>query len=168
MGDALASSKRSGKSTVHRRWPDNAFSYPDCRAARRRIYGQTEERCGRSEGELAIGRIPRATNMRVAPSRILVSQHTVSVLESVARAHLLTAALMPAEPHIRSPFAERLAPQSLILEVIGLGRAGPHCIAAYHSPCLRRSARPDPTRLIRPRGTCDNDSGLPECLSLLS
>ena len=55
---------------------------------------------------------------------------TVSVLESVARAHLLTAALMPAEPHIRSPFSERLAPQSLILEVIGLGRAGPHCIAA--------------------------------------
>src|SRR5262249_27668115 len=43
----------------------------------------------------------------------------------MARAHLLTAALMPAEPHIRSPFPERLAPQSLILEVIGLGRAGP-------------------------------------------
>ena len=64
-----------------------------------------------------------------------------SVLESVARAHLLTAALMPAEPHIRSPFRERLAPQSLILEVIGLGRAGPHCIAAYHSHCLRRPAR---------------------------
>src|ERR1700756_480209 len=36
-----------------------------------------------------------------------------------------TAALMPAEPHIRSPFPKRLAPQSLILEVIGLGRAGP-------------------------------------------
>jgi hypothetical protein len=65
-----------------------------------------------------------------------------SVLESVARAHLLTAALMPAEPHIRSPFRERLAPQSLILEVIGLGRAGPHCIAAYHSHCMRRSAPP--------------------------
>src|SRR6478672_11794582 len=69
---------------------------------------------------------------------------------SVARAHLLTAALMPAEPHIRSPFSERLAPQSLILEVIGLGRAGPHCMSAYHSHCLRRSARPDPTGLIRP------------------
>src|SRR5580692_8229760 len=68
-----------------------------------------------------------------------------------------TAALMPTEPHIRSPFSERLAPQSLILEVIGLGRAGPHCMAAYHSHCLRRSARPDPTRLIRPRGTRDND-----------
>jgi hypothetical protein len=39
---------------------------------------------------------------------------------------------------------ERLAPQSLILEVIGLGRVGPHCIAAYRSHCLRRSARPDP------------------------
>ena len=64
---------------------------------------------------------------------------------------------MPAEPHIRSPFSERLAPQSLILEVIGLGRAGPHCMAAYHSHCLRRSARPDPTGLIRPRGTRDND-----------
>src|ERR1700730_16963093 len=63
--------------------------------------------------------------------------------------HLLTAASMPAEPHIRSPFTERLAPQSLILEVIGLGRVGPHCIAAYCSHCLRRSARPDPTRLIR-------------------
>jgi hypothetical protein len=80
----------------------------------------------------------------------------------------IDAALMPAEPHIRSPFSERLAPQSLILEVIGLGRAGPHCIAAYHSHCLRRSARPDPTGLIRPRGTRDNDSGLPECLSLPS
>ena len=33
--------------------------------------------------------------------------------ESVARAHLLAAALMPAEPHIRSSFTERLAPQSL-------------------------------------------------------
>src|SRR6478609_2563187 len=75
---------------------------------------------------------------------------------------------MPAEPHIRSPFPERLAPQTLILEVIGLGRAGPHCMAAYHSQCLRRSARPDPTGLIRPRGTRDNDSGLPECLSLPS
>ena len=31
---------------------------------------------------------------------------------------------------------ERLAPQSLILEVIGLGRAGPPCISAYHSHCL--------------------------------
>ena len=71
-------------------------------------------------------------------------------LRSVARAHLSTAALMPAEPHIRSPFPERLAPQSLILKVIGLGRAGPHCMSAYHSHCLRRSARPDPTGLIRP------------------
>ena len=53
---------------------------------------------------------------------------------SVARAHLLTAALMPAEPHIRSPFPERLAPQSLILEVIGLGRAGPHCICGISQP----------------------------------
>ena len=61
-----------------------------------------------------------------------------------------TAALMPAEPHIRSPFPKRLAPQSLILEVIGLGRAGPPCISAYHSHCLERSARPDPTGLIRP------------------
>jgi hypothetical protein len=69
---------------------------------------------------------------------------------------LLTAALMSAEPHIRSPFSERLAPQSLILEVIGLGRVGPHCISAYRSHCLRRPARPDPTRLIRPRGTRDN------------
>ena len=44
--------------------------------------------------------------------------------------------LMPAEPHIRPPFPERLAPQSLILEVIGLGTAGPPCISAYHSHCL--------------------------------
>ena len=79
-----------------------------------------------------------------------------SVVESVARAHPLTAVLMPAEPHIRSPFIERLAPQSLILEVIGLGRVDPHCISAYCSHCLRRSTRPDPTRLIRPRGTRDN------------
>src|ERR1700745_2184171 len=57
---------------------------------------------------------------------------------------------MPAEPHIRSPLRERLAPQSLILKVIGLGRAGPHCMSAYHGHCLRRSARPDPTGLIRP------------------
>src|SRR5258707_7730119 len=81
---------------------------------------------------------------------------------SVARAHLLAAALMPAEPHIRSPFTERLAPQSLILEVIGLGRVGPHCMSAYRSHCLRRSARPDPTWLIRPRGTRDNDSAFPD------
>ena len=49
---------------------------------------------------------------------------------------LSTAALMPAEPHIRSPLPERLAPQSLIGKVIGLGRAGPHCMSAYHSHCL--------------------------------
>src|SRR6266550_2434316 len=78
-----------------------------------------------------------------------------TTFESVARAHLLAATSMPAEPHIRSPFTERLAPQSLILEVIGLGRVGPHCMSAYRSHCLRRSARPDPTRLIRPRGTRD-------------
>src|ERR1700749_435529 len=71
---------------------------------------------------------------------------------------------MPAEPHIRSPFSERLAPQSLILEVIGLGRVGPHCIAAYCSHCLRRSTHPDPTGLIRPRGTRDmiSPSRLPQ------
>src|SRR5216684_2741129 len=81
------------------------------------------------------------------------SSNTRPVVESVARARLLAAALMPAEPHIRSPFTERLAPQSLILEVIGLGRVDTHCMAAYCSHCLRRSAHPDPTRLIRPRGT---------------
>src|SRR5258707_4884648 len=31
-------------------------------------------------------------------------------------------------------------------------------MSAYRSHCLRRSARPDPTWLIRPRGTRDNDS----------
>ena len=134
VGDALASSKRSGKST--------GFCWPP---------------------------IPPVVRERVFRSRLL---HTVTysaaALRSMARAHLLTAALMPAEPHIRSPFPERLAPQSLILKVIGLGRAGPHCISAYHSHCLRRSARPDPTRLIRPRGTRDNDFGFLECLSLPS
>src|SRR6201998_566572 len=104
-----------------------------------------------------------AARERVFRSRL--PHYTVTyravALRSVARAHLSTAALMPAEPHIRSPFPERLAPQSLILEVIGLGTAGPPCISAYHSHCLRRSARPDPTRLIRPRGTRDNDSAFP-------
>src|SRR6266404_2236761 len=100
-----------------------------------------------------------------APLQRLPLQTT---FESVARAHLLAAALMPAEPHIRSPFTERLAPQSLILEVIGLGRVGPHCISAYRSHGLRRPARPDPTRLIRPRGTRDNDSAFPGCLRLAS
>src|SRR5271155_3382012 len=54
---------------------------------------------------------------------------------------------MPAEPHIRSPFSERLTPESLILKVIGLGRVGPHCMAAYRSHCSRRSTRPDPAAL---------------------
>src|ERR1700737_502597 len=85
-----------------------------------------------------------------------------TTFESVARAHLLAAASMPAEPHIRSPFTERLAPQSLILEVIGLGRVGPHCMSAYRSHCLRRSSRPAPTWLSRSRGTRDNDSALPD------
>src|SRR5207302_9468289 len=69
---------------------------------------------------------------------------------------------MPAEPHIRSPLPERLAAQSLTLAVIGRGRVDPHCISAYRSHCLRRSTRPDPTRLIRPRGTRDNDSAFPD------
>src|SRR4029077_18491827 len=62
-----------------------------------------------------------------------------------------------AELHIRSPFTERLAPQSLILEVIGLGRAGPYCMTAYYSHCVRRSPCPDPEGLTRPRETSDND-----------
>jgi hypothetical protein len=56
--------------------------------------------------------------MRVAPSRVV--HHLFDTLfgcSSVARAHLLTAALMLAKPHIRSPLTERLAPQSFILEV---------------------------------------------------
>jgi len=40
---------------------------------------------------------------------------------------------------IRSPFSARLAPQSLVLKVIGLGRAGPHCMAAYI--CVRSAVR---------------------------
>src|SRR5262249_26480466 len=85
-------------------------------------------------------------------------------LEPIYRLRLL----MPAEPHIRSPFPERLDTKSLNLEVIGLGTADPPCISAYHSHCLQRSDRPDPTRLIRPRGTRDNHFGLLECLSLPS
>jgi hypothetical protein len=85
VGDALASSKRRGKSTGFLPATYTAggqttrFPIQIAALHRRRIYGQTEERCGRSEGELAIGRIPRVTNMRVAPSRILVSRRTVSV-----------------------------------------------------------------------------------------
>jgi len=110
---------------------------------------------GRIRGELAIGRgTSRHTlHMRVATVKRRDLLTYRSIPGSVARAHLSTAALMATEPHIRSPFSERLAPQSLILEVIGLGRVDPNCIAAYRSHCLRRSTRPDPTRLIRPRGT---------------
>src|SRR5690348_17597103 len=72
----------------------------------------------------------RVALSRGAPSRVFIFRPVVPSVESVARAHLSTAALMPAEPHIRSPFTERLAPQSLILEVIGLGRVDPHCMAA--------------------------------------
>ena len=56
VGDALASSKRSGKSTglllatLHRRWPDNASSPLDHRAIRRRV-GRTKLKRDRgSEG----------------------------------------------------------------------------------------------------------------------
>src|SRR5258707_2156684 len=35
-------------------------------------------------------------------------------------------------------------------------------MSAYRSHCLRRSARPDPTWLIRLRGTRDNDSAFPD------
>ena len=104
---------------------------------------------------------PPAAAQSTMPSIATPCLPLQTTFESVARAHLLAAASMPAEPHIRSPFTERLAPQSLILEVIGLGRVGPHCMSAYRSHCLRRPARPDPTRLIRPRGTRDNDSAFP-------
>src|ERR1700751_3928998 len=57
-------------------------------------------------------------------------------LRSVARAPLSTAALCPQNLTSGRRFPERLAPQSLILEVIGLGRAGPPCMSAYHSHCL--------------------------------
>ena len=75
---------------------------------------------------------------------------------------LWTAALMPAEPHIRSPLQSGLHHNPSFLRSFGLGRAGPPCITAYYSHCLCRSARPDPTGLIRPRGTRDNYSGFRE------
>src|SRR5260370_13680672 len=68
-----------------------------------------------------------------APSRVVIFQHAVPSVESVARAHLLAAALMPAEPHIRSPFTERLAPPSLIPAGIGLGTVASHWISALRS-----------------------------------
>src|SRR5215831_20421603 len=85
-------------------------------------------------------------------------------LEPIYRLRLL----MPAEPHIRSPFPERL--DTIIPHSRGhrARDGGPPCISVYHSHCLQRSARPDPTRLIRPRGTRDNDFGLLERLSLPS
>ena len=91
VGDALASSKRSGKSTGPFRGAARGWANTS----------RHKHECGKS-------------------NPYIPTCH--SVLESVARAHLLTAALMATEPHIRSPFSERLAPQSLILEVIGLGR----------------------------------------------
>jgi hypothetical protein len=111
---------------------------------------------------------PAAAQSTMPSIAIPAASPLQTTFESVARAHLVAAALMPAEPHIRSPFTERLAPQSLILEVIGLERVGPHCISAYRSHCLRRPARPDPTRLIRPRGTRDSDFRFPGCLRLAS
>ena len=143
MGDALASSKRSGKSTGFC-WPPTPPLARQCVLA---ALHADNPRGARHWAQL------HAANGCTVKDRHL--PRCRSVVESVARAHPLTAVLMPAEPHIRSPFIERLAPQSLILEVIGLGRVDPHCISAYCSHCLRRSARPDPTRLIRPRGTRD-------------
>jgi len=109
-------------------------------------------------GELAIGRIfvPQTSHEGgTVKGRPSFFPHAVPLLNRWIRGSspFCCCGLMPAEPHIRSPFTERLAPQSLILEVIGLGRVGPCCIAAYRSHCLWRSTRPDPTRLIRPRGT---------------
>src|SRR5436190_15141475 len=77
----------------------------------------------KAQGLIAVLRPQHKSTMPSIATPCLPLQTT---FESVARAHLLAAASMPAEPHIRSPFTERLAPQSLILEVIGLGRVGPH------------------------------------------
>jgi len=101
----------------------------------------SSKRSGKSTGFL------RATTPPVARERVFRSRlphygtYRAVALRSVARAHLSTAALIAAEPHIRSPFPERLAPQSLILKVIGLGRAGPHCISALSQP-LFATVRP--------------------------
>ena len=82
----------------------------------------------RSEGSSRLRRISRRKlHMRVATVKRRDLLTYRSIPGSVARAHLSTAALMATEPHIRSPFSERLAPQSLILEVIGLGR-GVHTV----------------------------------------
>jgi hypothetical protein len=167
VGDALASSKRSGKSTGFLLATYTAAGQTNAsplarRATGRGVGGQTEARCGGSEARHWAHL--HSANW-VAPSR---SSEVPLRCRIRGSSPLLTAALMPAEPHIRSPFSERLAPQSLILEVIGLERVGPHCISAYRSHCLRRPARPDPTRLIRPRGTRDSDFRFPGCLRLAS
>ena len=116
VGDALASSKRSGKST--------GFCWPP-------IPPVVRERVFRSRLPHYGGRIMQ---LRCDPWS---SPFIDCGFDARRTSHPVAV-------------PERLAPQSLILEVIGLGRAGPPCISAYHSHCLERSARPDPTGLIRP------------------
>ena len=103
VGDALASSKRSGKSTgfllppTPGGSPESAFSDQDCRTA------------------------------------MTVSFRCVAIRGSSPLIDCGFDARRTSHP-VAGP--ERLAPQSLILRVIGLGRAGPHCMSAYHSHCL--------------------------------
>ena len=105
-------------------------------------------------GELAIAADLRAAklHMRVALSRVVIFQYA-SRCRIRGSGPFVGCGFDVRRTSHSVAVQERLAPQFLILEVIGLGRVGPHCIAAYRSHCLRRSARPDPTRLIRPRGT---------------
>ena len=72
-----------------------------------------------------------------------------------ARAHLLTAALMPAEPHIRSPFPERLAPQSLIPRGHRAREGGSTLYGGISQPLFATVHPPGSTGLIRPRETRD-------------
>src|ERR1700720_3153139 len=91
VGDALASSKRSGKSTGwfvghrHRRWRDNASSP---RYTAMSVWTEAQMRTIR--GELTIGRI--FMPQMGAPLRIVIFRGAVP-FESVARAHRLTAVL---------------------------------------------------------------------------
>ena len=73
---------------------------------------------------------------------------------------------MPAEPHIRSPFLERLAPQSLILEVIWAREDGSTLYFGISQPLFAT---------VRPPGSNGADQALVElamipilCLSLRS
>jgi hypothetical protein len=100
-----------------------------------------------------------------AGASIPLIRHTASPMRSVLdpfTTGFCRVKVMPAEPHIRSPFKSGQHHNPSFLRSSGSG-GWVHTVMRHIAAIVCDGPpAPDPTRLIRPRGTRDNDSAFPD------